>query len=198
VPPLDRRLAIAPALPAFVGALLWGRAHGRAAAPSTGPAILSTTVSRAPAAAVAAPRVLVHVVGAVRRPAVYRLAATARVLDAVRAAGGAVRGADLEAIDLAAPLVDGEQVQVPRRGAAVAPAAAGAGGGAAGAPHAPVHLNGADAAALDGLPGIGPATAARIVAWRTAHGGFRRLDDLLDVPGIGPAKLAALKGLAVP
>lgn len=197
MPPLDRRLAIALALPAFVGALLWGRAHGRAAAPSTGPAVVSTTASRAPAPTVAAPRVLVHVVGAVRRPAVYRLASTARVLDAVRAAGGAVRGADLEAIDLAAPLVDGEQVQVPRRGAA-APSAVAAAGGGAGAPRAPVHLNGADAAALDGLPGIGPATAARIVAWRTAHGGFRRLDDLLDVPGIGPAKLAALKGLAVP
>jgi competence protein ComEA len=195
VPPLDRRLAIALALPAFVGALLWGRAHGRAAAPST-PAAAVATTARVPAPATSAPRVLVHVVGAVRRPAVYRLAATARVLDAVRAAGGAVRGADLEAIDLAAPLVDGEQVQVPRRGAAVPTAAAGAGAG--GGAHAPVHLNGADAAALDGLPGIGPATAARIVAWRAAHGGFRRLDDLLDVPGIGPAKLAALKGLAVP
>jgi competence protein ComEA len=195
VPPLDRRLAIALTLPAFVGALLWGRAHGRAAAPSSPATVASTTAARASAPA-AAPRVLVHVVGAVRRPAVYRLAATARVLDAVRAAGGAVHSADLEAIDLAAPLADSQQVQVPRRGAS--PVAAAAGAVAAGGPHAPVHLNGADAAALDGLPGIGPATAARIVAWRTAHGGFRRLDDLLDVPGIGPAKLAALKGLAVP
>jgi competence protein ComEA len=198
VPPLDRRLAIALALPAFVGALLWGRAHGRAAAPSTPASAVATTASRAPAPAPSQARVLVHVVGAVRRPAVYRLAATARVLDAVRAAGGAVRGADLEAIDLAAPLVDGEQVQVPRRGAATPGPAGAAAVASGGAPRAPVHLNGADAAALDGLPGIGPATAARIVAWRTAHGGFRRLDDLLDVPGIGPAKLAALKGLAVP
>ncbi len=129
---------------------------------------------------------LVHVVGAVRRPGVYRLTVGARVQDAVRAAGGPRRSAALDQLNLAALVVDGEQVVVPRRGRS-APAIV--------APGNPpvVHLNTADAAALDGLPGIGPATAARIVAFRAQHGPFARIGDLVDVPGIGPAKLEAMR-----
>jgi len=196
VPSLDRKLAFALALPVFVAALLWGRSSGRATArtdPAPGAVTARTSAAAAP---VAAPRVLVDVVGAVRHPAVYRLAHDARVLDAVRAAGGATRAADIAAVNLAAPIADGEQIVVPAR-SAMHPAA-GTSTGTAGGARAPLHLNVADATALDALPGVGPATATRIVAWRTAHGPFRRLDDLLDVPGIGPVRLAALQGLAAP
>jgi competence protein ComEA len=127
----------------------------------------------------------------VRRPGVYRLREGERALDALRAAGGATGRADLAGLNLAAPLADGEQVVVPDRTRAAAGPAA---------PRRPplVHLNTADLAALDGLPGVGPATAERIVAWRRQHGPFRRLDELLDVPGIGPAKLAAMRERLAP
>jgi competence protein ComEA len=135
---------------------------------------------------------LVHVAGAVQRPGVYRVRDGERILDAVRRAGGARRGADLNGINLAAKVADGQQVVVPRRGvAAVAPDA---GSGAAGAPAQPVSLNTATAEQLDTLDGVGPATAAKILAYRQQHGGFRSVDDLGQVPGIGPKKLAALRG----
>jgi competence protein ComEA len=141
-----------------------------------------------PAAAPAPADALVDVVGAVKRPGVYRLGTGARIQDAIRAAGGARRRADLDQLDLAAPVADGQQIVVPRRnGSAVSappPATAAA----------VVHLNTADAAALDALPGVGPATAARIIAYRLRHGPFARVDELLDVPGIGPAKLDAMRG----
>ena len=146
---------------------------------------------------------VVHVAGAVRNPGVYRLPAGARVQDAVERAGGARRGGDVNAINLAAKVVDGQQVVVPSRaggGAAAAPAASGAGGastaGAASGP--PISLNSATADQLDTLDGIGPATAAKIIAWRTQHGGFRSVADLGQVPGIGPKKLAAIKDQVQP
>src|ERR671934_2477181 len=132
---------------------------------------------------------LVHVAGAVERPGVYRLREGERIQDAVRRAGGARRGADLNAINLAAKVADGQQVVVPRRGsAAVAPAAA-----SGGASQPPVSLNTATAEQLDTLDGVGPATAQKILDWRRQHGGFRSIDDLGEVPGIGPKKLAALR-----
>jgi competence protein ComEA len=135
----------------------------------------------------------VDVVGAVRRPGLYRLPHGTRVADAVRLAGGATPRAQLELVNLAAPLADGEQILVPRAGTVAAgPAAPG------GAPVAPVQLSVATAEQLDALPGIGPATAAKIVAYRQEHGPFHAVDDLAGVSGIGPAKLAALKGLVVP
>jgi competence protein ComEA len=138
--------------------------------------------------------VVVHVVGAVRRPGVYRLRAGSRVQDALRAAGGARTGAQLAALNLAERLADGEQVALPGRGVTLpTPASGGAGG-----PAAIVHLNSATPEQLDSLDGIGPALAARIVAYRAAHGGFRSADDLADVPGIGPAKLEALRGHVAP
>jgi len=140
---------------------------------------------------------VVHVAGAVRHPGVYRLAAGARVQDAVRRAGGPTRRGDVNAINLAAIVQDGVQVVVPRRMAAgVAAAAAVAGAAADGSvvPSAPVNLNTATADQLDTLDGVGPATAQKILEYRQQHGGFRTVDDLAQVPGIGPKKLAALRG----
>jgi competence protein ComEA len=146
---------------------------------------------------------VVHVAGAVRRPGVYRLSAGARVKDAVKRAGGARQGADVNAINLAAKVVDGQQVVVPARGRAGAVAASGAAGDSAGASAAgtsgpPISLNNATAEQLDTLDGVGPATAQKIIGWRTQHGGFRSVADLGQVPGIGPKKLAALKDKVQP
>jgi competence protein ComEA len=137
---------------------------------------------------------VVDVVGAVRRPGLLRLAQGSRVADAVRLAGGTTPRAQLDLVNLAAPLADGEQVVVPRAGGAGATPA----GAVPGAPVAPLQLSVATAEQLDALPGVGPATAAKIVAYRQEHGPFRSVDDLVGVPGIGPAKLAALKDLVVP
>jgi competence protein ComEA len=145
---------------------------------------------------------VVHVAGAVRKPGVYRLAEGARVQDAVRRAGGAARGADLGAVNLAARVADGQQVVVPKRApAASAAAAAGevsagtGGGGTAGAiaQGPPISLSSATLEQLDTLDGVGPATAQKILDWRREHGGFRSVDDLGQVPGIGPKRLAALR-----
>jgi competence protein ComEA len=139
----------------------------------------------------------VHVAGAVRRPGVYRLATGARVQDAVRRAGGARPGADVNAINLAAKVADGQQVVVPVRAArgtgTVAAAGTAAGAATPGAASGPVSLNSATPEQLDTLDGVGPATARKIIEWRTQHGGFRSVADLAQVPGIGPKKLAALR-----
>jgi len=146
---------------------------------------------------------VVHVAGAVREPGVYRLPAGARVQDAVERAGGAKSSGDVNAINLAAKVVDGQQVVVPARvrggGASAAPGAAAAGSGATGAVAGPpISLNNATVEQLDTLDGVGPATAQKIIAWRTQHGGFRSVADLGQVPGIGPKKLAALKDKVQP
>lgn len=149
-----------------------------------------------PSPSVAAPAlVVVHVVGEVRRPGVYELPEGARVLDAVRAAGGLTRRADAAAINLARPVVDGEQIAVPRRGAPppAAPAAPGAAGPVQ--PGAKINLNLAGAAELDTLPGIGPVLAGRIVAYRDEHGPFASVRDLLNVSGIGPKTFESIEPL---
>jgi competence protein ComEA len=188
------------------------RASGPAGAPIPTPASGSEGGERTPDAGsirIAAPASrgsVVHVAGAVRRPGVYRLAAGARVQDAVRRAGGARSRADVNAINLAAKVVDGQQVVVPSRGAATGTAAApdsAAGGGigfgaAAGRAGPPISLNSATAEQLDTLDGVGPATARKIIDWRTQHGGFRSVADLGQVPGIGPKKLAALRDRVQP
>lgn len=142
---------------------------------------------------------VVDVAGVVRRPGVYRMPHGARVHDAIRAAGGARRGANLAALNRAAPLVDGQQVLVAAAETAGGPAGSPpAPAATAGAAPAPVSLNAADAAALDTLPGIGPVTAARIVAEREASGPFASVDDLDRVPGIGPATVEALRDVVTP
>jgi competence protein ComEA len=138
---------------------------------------------------------VVHVVGEVRRPGLYRLRDGARIADAVHRAGGALRDADLAAVNLAAPLVDGVQILVPAR--AVVPHGAPA-GGATGAPTGPVSLSSATLEELDQLPGVGPITAQKIVDYRTEHGPFASVDDLDAVPGIGPTRIEQLRELVTP
>jgi competence protein ComEA len=141
----------------------------------------------------AARQLVVHVVGAVRRPGLYRVAEGSRVDDAIRRAGGSKPKAALELVNLASPVVDGQQVVVPVRGGvqASAPGLAGAGG----APATRVRLNSATLEELDSLPGIGPVTAQKILDYRTEHGAFGSVDELDAVPGIGPARLEQLKEL---
>jgi competence protein ComEA len=138
-------------------------------------------------------RIFVHVGGAVRRPGLYRLAGGARVDDAVRAAGGVLEDADLDALNLAARVKDGDKVLVPARGDGSDGASAQ--GGAGGAQGSLVNLNTATAADLDTLPGIGPALAQRILDFRERNGGFRTVEDLLEVPGIGSKKFEELRDL---
>ena len=148
-------------------------------------------------------RLVVHVVGAVRRPGLYRLRKGHRVADAVARAGGATRKADLAAINLAAPLVDGTQVLVPHRVAIAVGAPAGspsgtAASGSTGGASPPVSLSTATLEQLDGLPGIGPVTAQKIVDYRTENGPFASVDDLDAVPGIGPATIQDIRDLVTP
>ena len=127
-------------------------------------------------------------------PGVVVVEEGAIVADAIAAAGGARPGAALEAINLAGPVAGGDQVQVPGPGVE-APSPVGAQQGSSG----PISLNRADATALQDLPGVGPVLAERIIAYRESNGLFGEVEDLLDVPGIGEAKLAAIRDLvAVP
>ena len=144
----------------------------------------------------AAREVFVDVVGAVRRPGLYRLRDGSRVADAVARAGGVTPKAELELVNLAARVADGEQVVVPRRGSAAIGSAEG--GAAGGTSAGPVHLNSAGLEQLDSLPGVGPVTAQKILDYRQEHGGFGSLEELDAIPGIGPARLEQLRGVAVP
>jgi competence protein ComEA len=142
--------------------------------------------------------VLVHVVGAVRRPGVYQLSEGSRVVDAVDAAGGMLPDAVASAVNLARAVSDGEQVAVPSEDEVASTVAAPGGGPVlSGQPSADalIDLNDADATALDTLPGIGPTTAQKIVSDREKNGPFTSVDDLGRVAGIGPKKIEALKDL---
>ncbi|HEY3248093.1 MAG TPA: ComEA family DNA-binding protein [bacterium] len=131
----------------------------------------------------AAAEIVVQVDGAVVQPGLYRLPAGARVADALRAAGGPLPNADLESLNAARLIHDGERVQIPPRGAVSTAGAA-----------STVNVNAATPAQLEALPGIGPVLARRILEYRSRHGPFRRLEDLLQVQGIGPALLRRLRG----
>ncbi|PZF10597.1 hypothetical protein DEJ25_12205 [Curtobacterium sp. MCPF17_011] len=177
--------------------------------PSAAVPVPSSTA--APTASASPATAVLYVVGAVEHAGVVTVAADDRVADALAAAGGAVADADLSRLNLARPVVDGERLYVPRVGEtdvpAELPAGAGAGpggsasgttgssgaGSGAGAVPDVVDLNTADAAALETLPGIGPALAERILSWRDEHGGFRSVEDLLEVSGIGEGRFAELQ-----
>lgn len=173
--------------------------HGSAVAVSPGPAASGTSSSAASSPGVGASTtdLYVHVTGSVLRPGLFVLATGDRALDAIAAAGGFAPEADQAAVNLARPLVDGEQLVVPVIGVASGAAAGGAAGGAASGSVAGglVNLNTADEAALDTLPGVGPATAKSILDWRKENGKFSTVEDLLSVTGIGEKTFDALKDL---
>jgi competence protein ComEA len=132
--------------------------------------------------------VVVDVTGAVRKPGVYRMPAGARVTDAVERAGGPAGDAELEAINLAARLADGQQVLVPRRGAGVA----------TGSAEGPISLGSASVEELEAIDGIGPVTAGKIVEYRDQHGGLASVGQLDEVSGIGPATMESLRARLQP
>jgi competence protein ComEA len=142
------------------------------------------------------PSLVVHVVGAVARPGLYRLEDGSRIDDAIREAGGAKPIADLSLVNLAAPVADGQQVVVPRRASHAESAAAEEPSAPAAA--APVQLSTATLEQLDALPGVGPVTAQHILDYRDEHGGFQTVEELDAVPGIGPTRLEELRELVVP
>ncbi len=157
---------------------------------------LATPGSSPPAPVGASPsdqgsEVVVDVAGKVRRPGIVRLPPGSRVVDALEAAGGARRGADLTGLNLARVLTDGEQVLVGLP-AAAGPAGAAAAPGATSTGSVLVNLNTATQAELETLPGVGPVTATSILEWRTEHGAFSSVDELLEVSGIGDATLAEI------
>lgn len=174
--PVEASLSYASTIPVGSGVLSGGTESG-----------VSTTV----------PFIAVHVAGNVLKPGVYDLPSDSRVVDAIRLAGGATAISDLNAINLASQLSDGQRVYVPAVGEKVSASSQDGGGtGDAIAPvEYPININSADIALLDELPGVGPATAQAIVTYRDQHGSFASVKSLEDVPGIGPAKVAALQGL---
>jgi competence protein ComEA len=164
---------------------------------SNGSSAVVRNAPRARSSPVPAPKptpVLVQVVGGVRRPGLVSVPAGSRAIDAIAAAGGATADADESGVNLAGRVIDGQQLVVPKRGR---PAAVPTGPGTAAAA-GPVSLSTASAEQLEALPRIGPAMAARIIAWRTANGGFHTVDDLLKVSGIGARTLAGLRDLVTP
>jgi competence protein ComEA len=162
---------------------------------STVVASIATSVAT-PTTTVASP-VVVYVAGAVVAPGVYTLHAAARVTDAVAAAGGAALDADLGVVNLAALVADGERIYVPKVGEAVPAVVGNANAVEDSTPAGPVNVNSATTDQLDVLPGVGPTTAAAIVAHREQNGPFQTVEQLGDVRGIGPVKLEALRGLVM-
>jgi len=167
-----------------------------AGGPGGGPAPPAAEPSASPSPSPSV--VFVHVAGLVRRPGVYQFQQGQRVVDAVNAAGGPTRKGDVDLLNLAALLVDGEQILVPKKGSAVVPPPAGGDGGTSVTPGAAgglVNVNTASETELEALPGVGPVLGAAIIAYRTEHGPFPTVDALDDVSGIGPATLENLRPL---
>ena len=193
IPALSRRQLSGAAVGAVVLLLVAIRHLGGSgsAAPAVTP--LPAPVRAKPAAA---KLLVIDVAGAVRHAGLYRLRSGSRVDDAIAAAGGPTAKAQLDSVNLAAPVADGEQIVVPGRGAAGGAAAAPPAAGSS--PSAPLDLSSATLEQLEALPGIGPVTAQKILDYRQAHGAFHAVAELQGVPGIGPAHMAQLKGLVIP
>jgi competence protein ComEA len=202
----DPRQLAAWAAAAVVLALLaaWYLARSRPTASAAPPPGTAAIAVRTPAAAGTGSsgggeRVVVDVAGAVKRPGVYRLTTSDRVEDALRRAGGPTRRADLTQLNRAAKLEDGRQILVPTRArTASAPGASSTTGatataGGSSTPAAPIDLNTATLEQLDTLDGVGPATAQKILDYRAEHGGFRSVDELDQVSGIGEKRLESLR-----
>ena len=201
---------------AFVGVAGWWLVQVPPPPPEANLSFASTTVAASPTIGVSAssinttPQIItVHVAGAVKNPGVYRLKYGSRINDGIVAAGGATSAANLDVINLATVLNEGEQIYVPKRGekphvitnrpqvggaggAGGAGGVAGAGGGANSAVPQLININLASVVELEQLPGVGPATAKAIVAYREKNGAFLKVEDLLKVRGIGPAKLSEI------
>jgi competence protein ComEA len=195
LPPLARLVAVGGVVVvvAVVGAVALLRPD--APAPELSLPVAGSAGDPAGTTTTAPVEVVAHVAGAVASPGVYRLGPGARVADLLEVAGGAAEGADVGQVNLAAPVVDGERLYVPKVGEVVAAPSTPTSGSTPGSPTALVDLNTADAAALEALPGIGPATAAAILEERGRRGRFSTVDELLDVSGIGEAKLEQLRDL---
>jgi len=175
---------------ALVGAMIVFLPDAIRGAPHIAPDLAAEVEASSPASASSAAigglpagTVVVHVAGAVDAPGLYTLAGGARVADAIEAAGGEVDGADLDGLNLARVVMDGEQVRVPLTGE---PASA----------DGRININSADAATLDGLPGVGPVLAERIAEYRDANGPFASVDALDGVSGVGPAVLEKIRAVA--
>ena len=190
---LTRRQLFGGALAVAVVLVLALRHFGGGAAGAVAPSYAPLPARAAKPAA--AKLLVVDVAGQVRRPGLYSLRAGSRVDDAIVAAGGATRKAQLDAVNLAAPIADGEQIVVPGSGAggvAAEPSPAGS------SPSAPLDLNSATLEQLEALPGIGPVTAQKILDYRQQHGAFHAVAELEGVSGIGHAHMAQLQGLVIP
>ena len=174
-------VGLALILVAVAAGMWWGRGTGET------PPLLAGPVPATSVGSVDAPMITVHVAGMVSRPGLVALAEGSRVADAVVAAGGLLPGAQTESINLAAHVADGEQIVVPGPAGQSPPVGSGGSG------DKKIHLNAATASELDALPGVGPVIAERIVSFREQNGPFQALEDLLDIPGIGEAKLAELR-----
>lgn len=141
-------------------------------------------------------KLIVFVSGAVKQPGVFELNSGSRVEDAVKAAGGFGALADVQGLNLAQTVRDGEEIKVPRRPEGVQVATGGVAGKAVNSAAGNgdmVHINSASAAELESLPGIGPALAGRIVEYRSRHGAFQRIEDIQEVPGIGVGRFERMK-----
>jgi competence protein ComEA len=187
--PLDRRRALLAGVVALLVLVVAGKLLLRPTRPAVPPPVRVAARTGNSSATT----LFVNVVGAVRRPGLYRLKDGSRVADAVRRAGGPTPKAQIELLNLAARIADGEQIVVPRRGVGAAVGVPGEG-----VPAGPVHLNSATLEQLDGLPGVGPVTAQKILDYRQQHGAFGSVDELDAISGIGPARLETLRGLVAP
>jgi competence protein ComEA len=178
VPESSRSTIVVWALAAVLAVVAGARYFGRHDEARPAPVRLAPERGRDEA------RIYVHVVGAVRRPGLMTMSAGSRVADALERAGGPGSRADLTAVNLAARLADGQQIVIPRAGAGGSPASGAVPG---------IHLSTATVEQLDGVDGIGPTLAQRIIEYRDAHGGFRSLAELAQVDGIGEKRLATLR-----